>query len=503
MKILPLEIFYIYFSPYTSHAVEIDGMVYPTVEHAYQCQRYTDKKIINEIIEATSPVKAWEVSTKYKHLQIPEFKKEQYKLKIMKKLMKLKAKQHEEVKKALIDYGTSIGILAAQCVSEPMTQFVLNSKHRTGGQGGTKTNEIVRIQEILGAKDTDIMKNPQMLIMVKPEYENDRIKVQEIANHIEMIKFERFANNIGIFFEEYGNPIHPTYMNETAIIREIEKHNIGQKRPTDLAKWCIRFGIDKEELLLKSMKLETIITAIYKAHPELFIIYSPENSKNIFIRCYIRNSMVNQAYDYYDDIVLPLMEKIKNVIVRGISGLISTSVMDVIRNIKQPDGSIERKKVYGVFAVGTNLIEVLGNPYIDPYRTQSDSIIEIEKTFGLMAARSKIINELTNVMKSLNPVWSSIFADEMCYQSQVSSIQRTGLQTRENSNITLRLSFQTALAVITNASVFGNVDKLQGISSALVMGSTPQYGTLYNKISVNEDFIKDNVKQLQNVLDEL
>ena len=105
MKILPLEIFYIYFSPYTSHAVEIDGMVYPTVEHAYQCQRYTDKKIINEIIEATSPVKAWEVSTKYKHLQIPEFKKEQYKLKIMKKLMKLKAKQHEEVKKALIDSG--------------------------------------------------------------------------------------------------------------------------------------------------------------------------------------------------------------------------------------------------------------------------------------------------------------------------------------------------------------------------------------------------------------
>jgi ribA/ribD-fused uncharacterized protein len=101
-KILPLEIFYIYFSPYTSHAIEIDGIIYPTVEHAYQCQRYTDKKIIEEIRSAHSPVKAWEVSTKYKHLQIPEFKQDEYKRGVMKKLMKIKLEQHDEVRKALI-----------------------------------------------------------------------------------------------------------------------------------------------------------------------------------------------------------------------------------------------------------------------------------------------------------------------------------------------------------------------------------------------------------------
>ena len=106
-------------------------------------------------------------------------------------------------KKSLIDAGTSVGILAAQCISEPMTQYVLDSKHRTGGQGGTKTNAIVRIQEILGAKDTETMKNPHMLIMVKPEYENDKLKVQEIANHIEMIHFGRFVSNVRIFYESF------------------------------------------------------------------------------------------------------------------------------------------------------------------------------------------------------------------------------------------------------------------------------------------------------------
>lgn len=102
---LPLEIFYIYFSPYTAHAIEVDGVVFPTVEHAYQCQRYTDEKIIKEIIAARSPVKAWETSCKYKKFQIPEFKDENYKLKVMKSLMVLKAQQHEEIRKALLNSG--------------------------------------------------------------------------------------------------------------------------------------------------------------------------------------------------------------------------------------------------------------------------------------------------------------------------------------------------------------------------------------------------------------
>jgi N-glycosidase YbiA len=101
----PLEKFYIYLSPYTAHAIKIEGIVFSTLEHAYQCQRYKDLKIIEEIRKAHSPLKAWEVSTKYKHLQIPEFKSEEYKLEVMKRLMRLKAEQHEEIRKALIDSG--------------------------------------------------------------------------------------------------------------------------------------------------------------------------------------------------------------------------------------------------------------------------------------------------------------------------------------------------------------------------------------------------------------
>jgi len=98
-------IFAIYFSPYTAHAIEVDGTLHPTVEHAYQCARYDDEAIREEIRTARSPVKAWEASSKYKHLQKPEFKDPAHKRAVMKELMRTRALQHKEVKKALLETG--------------------------------------------------------------------------------------------------------------------------------------------------------------------------------------------------------------------------------------------------------------------------------------------------------------------------------------------------------------------------------------------------------------
>jgi predicted NAD-dependent protein-ADP-ribosyltransferase YbiA (DUF1768 family) len=103
MDRVPADIFAIYFSPYTAHAIEINGVVYPTVEHAYQCARYADPKIIAEILAARSPVKAWETSTKYKHLQIPDFRN--CRREVMKSLMRERTLQHKEVMDALLATG--------------------------------------------------------------------------------------------------------------------------------------------------------------------------------------------------------------------------------------------------------------------------------------------------------------------------------------------------------------------------------------------------------------
>ncbi len=101
MEKLSAEIFAIYFSGYTAHAIEYRGVVYPTVEHAYHCQRYTDTAIIEEIRNARSPFKAWEVSQKYKSQQLIDFNDR--KREIMKELCQAKLEQHEDVRQALLN----------------------------------------------------------------------------------------------------------------------------------------------------------------------------------------------------------------------------------------------------------------------------------------------------------------------------------------------------------------------------------------------------------------
>lgn len=98
---LPLEIFVTYFSAYSAHAVEYQGVVYPTVEHAYHCQRYDDPKITHEIRSARSPFKAWEISQKYKSQQRPDFIEK--KVSVMEALCRAKSEQHEDVRQALVE----------------------------------------------------------------------------------------------------------------------------------------------------------------------------------------------------------------------------------------------------------------------------------------------------------------------------------------------------------------------------------------------------------------
>jgi DNA-directed RNA polymerase II subunit RPB1 len=410
-------------------------------------------------------------------------------------------------KNSLVEYGASVGVIAAQCLSEPLTQYVLDSKHRGGGGGGTQTNVVDRIKEIFGMRDTDKMKNTSMLIMVKKEYERNKLKVQEIANHIEMMDFERFILSERIFFEEYANPIHPDFQSDKKMIDAFLKANLGLQINANLSKWCIRYELNREELILNTMKLDTIITKLRIKYPDMFIIYSPETAENLIVRCYIANSMIKiPAAGFTESVIFDLVKKINNTIIRGVKNITYAKVIPVAMSSIEEDGSISNSQVFGISTIGSNLEEVLEEPYVDKYRTQTDSIKEFEEMYGIEATREKIIREIRKTMNSdsVTRNHTSVFGDEMCYNNYSSSIQRTGLQTREASNVMLRLSFQSPIQVIENAAINGTIDTISGISAPLCVGESPSIGTCYNNVSINQEFVENYFKNLnKNIDDEL
>lgn len=408
-------------------------------------------------------------------------------------------------KNSLVEYGSTVGVLAAQCLSEPLVQYVLDSRHRSGGGGGTQTNVVERIKEILGTRDTEKMKNTSMLIMVKQEYEKNKLKVQEIANYIEMMDFERFIQSEQVFFENFARPVHPDFQDDKKIIDNFLKHNIGMSTSQNLTKWCIRYELNREELIINSMKLDTLITKLRIKYPDMFIIYSPENSSKIIVRCYIANSMIKvPTSGFTESLIFDLVKKINNTIIRGVKNITYAKVVPVAKSEVNPDGSISNSQVYAISTIGSNLEDVLENPYVDKYRTQTDSIKEFEDMYGIEATREKITREIRKNMNSDNVIreHTGIFSSEITYAGVSSSIQKTGLQLRELNNVTLRLSFQSPIQVLENAAVNGLVDSIAGVSAPLVLGTAPLIGTTFNNCSINEEFVENYFKNLSKDIDE-
>lgn len=403
---------------------------------------------------------------------------------------------------ALVDPGTAVGIIAAQSFSEPFTQYMLDAHHRSAS-GGTSNSAVSKSREILGAKAVEALAAPSMDIPLLPEVAYDKLKVQEIANNIEVMRLGQFVTVWRIFYEKFAEPVHPTYAHEAEWIRTFLRQNPALTVPGDLTRWCIHFTLNRTTMILKNMTLGLIVSRLRDAYPGIFVAYTPEHAEHVILRVYLRNIMSKNMSQTKD--IAPIAGTLLDTIIRGIHGIINANVVELPRHKVGPDGAVVREVgYYGIRTLGTNLVGVLQHPAVDAPKVITDAIQEIAKVFGIEAARMRIATELRNLMNlGINYRHFSIYADEMTWTGRVTSIEAGGLKARETSNILLRVGFSSPIATLEDASVRGSTDIVGGITAPFLIGSVPQIGTQYNKFHVNRDFIKANVMRPDDVLDSL
>lgn len=410
------------------------------------------------------------------------------------------------VQKSLIDYGTAAGVLAAQSLSEPMTQYIISSHHRSGVSGGAQdaqTDKLTRSHELMLAKITEKMKNPTMNLYVKEEYEDNSVKVNEIANHIENMRLYRFLDELQIFFEEYKNPVHPDYKHEVEMIDDFEKHNPNIVIPSDLTRWVIRIELNRLKMILKNMDLETIIFGIIKKFPKLFVVYNSENDDKIIIRCYIRNAHFKKSQAINQGDIESLKDTIINTVIRGVDNINIAVVKKGSKSYIDKDGSVKNKPIYTIRTNGTNLSAILENPYLDVDKCQTDSIKEIEEVYGIEAARHRLRVEMGKIIPGMQQAHYSIYCDEMCSTGKVTGISKTGLEKRESKNVLLRASYSFMNQVLKQAAVDSRKSDVYGMSAPLMLGRSPYVGSCYNSIAIDHEFVKGNVSSIEDIIDDL
>ena len=403
----------------------------------------------------------------------------------------------------LISYGKCIGIIASQCISEPMTQQILDS-HHSAGAGVGKKKDIERVKQILGVTEAKHPEDGSMTLHVLPEYRNNERQVREIANTIEMMKVGDFVDTSMIFFESFpkkddpnSGPVHPDYITEKGTILDFLRYNPVLKVPNDLTKWCFRIGLNKMSLIGKNMTIAHIYRKLHELYPKTYIVYTQDNAPELFLRIYLRSEMVR---DDNLNKMKALIRSMIDTVIRGVPGIRGARV-EKYKNHRYmtPEGGLKSVEGWYIQTIGSNLSDILDMPFFDHRLTQSDRIIETYSTFGLGAANAKLISELMFQIGGVGYRHYTIYADEMTFTGAVTSINRYGTANREMP-VMLRASDSSPMVAFKDAAIRGARDEIKGVSPALMMGKPPKIGDLYNPIIVDEAFIAEVAKEREDVM---
>src|SRR5262249_35693113 len=141
---------------------------------------------------------------------------------------------------------------------------------------------------------------------------------------------------------------------------------------------------------------------------------------------------------------------------------------------------IKNSEEYFIRAGGFNVVGACENEHADAKRVYTNNIKEIERVYGIEAARNAIVREIKDVM-DMQKLFVDIrhimlIADAMTYSGTVKAIGRHGLS-GEKVGVLGRAAFEETIKHLINASAFSEEEKLIGVTENIIVGQTVPVGT--------------------------
>lgn len=343
-----------------------------------------------------------------------------------KKLSQAKAKNiietvYQEYLTSIAEPGESVGIIAAESIGEPGTQMTLNTFHFAGVAEMNVTTGLPRLIEILDGRV------------------NIKTKMMEV--------YLKSPHNKGKDIEKIAAQIKETTLKEVITSLSI-----------NIAETSLVVTFDEESIKALNMIPATLVKLMEKSFKS-FTFKHEKGTATITIKAKGKEEGMGNLYK--------VKQKLKDVSISGIKGI--SQVLPV-----------KRGNELIIVTAGSNLKEIYKLDYVDETRTSSNDIFEIQQILGVEAARQAVVNEVFKVIdaQGLNVDKRHIMlvADTMCMSGMVMGINRYGI-VKEKPSVLARASFETPIRHIIQASMLGEVDKLQSVIENVMMNQYIPTGT--------------------------
>jgi DNA-directed RNA polymerase subunit A" len=334
----------------------------------------------------------------------------------VKKIAEACVKEFEETK---ADPGESVGLVSAESIGEPGTQMILRTFHFAGVAEMNVTSGLPRLIEILDGRKT--ISTQTMDIYLKDTKHRPE-EVAALAESIKMTTLRELVDEVSI----------------------------------DMLETLMTVTLRHDKMAVHSLKADKLVKVLDKTLKG----YSAKAEKeSLKIKPTAKDADVNSLYK--------LKEDLGSIFVAGIKGITQTL-------------PVKRGDEYVIMTAGTNLKDIMKLDWVDVTRTSTNDIIEIEKYFGIEAARQAVLDEVTKVINGqgieVDIRHLLLVSDAMTMSGRVLGINRYGI-VKEKPSVLARASFETPIRHVMNAAIAGEVDFLNSVIENVMINQPVPLGT--------------------------
>jgi DNA-directed RNA polymerase II subunit RPB1 len=389
--------------------------------------------------------------------------------------------------RAAANPGEMVGVLAAQSIGEPATQMTLNTFHFAGVSSKNVTLGVPRLKEILNVATN--IKTPSMTVYQQGMKTHDKEGAKTLRSLVEHTSLRSVTESTEIY---YDPDIQSTVIeNDRDMVESyfIIPEDVGDDAASQ-SKWLLRIVLSRPSLLDKGLTVQDVATRIKQAYPrDIAVIFSDNNADEQVIR-------IRQVQDYKDDddedveydVTLKKLEQhlLDTLTLRGVPGVERAFINEKSKVRVIEDGSLHTSKSdplckeWVLETSGSSLAAVLSIPGVDASRTYSNQFIEIFEVFGIEAARTAVLRELTQVLafdgSYVNHRHLALLVDVMTVRGYLTPVTRHGINRADNGAL-MRCSFEETVEILLEAAAFGELDDCRGVSENLILGQMAPAGT--------------------------
>jgi len=347
------------------------------------------------------------------------------------------------------------------------------------------TRGVPRLKELL--KVTQNPKAISLTIPLKAEYRGSKEKARAVIQDLELTLLKDITIKTAVYFDPKDTS---SVLEEDRDLLEFfhlyENEEMKEQEPWSA--WLLRFEMDRERMFRKNITMDDVAYVLRTRFGEsLNLIYSDYNSDKLIMRMRLpKNDMVSEM----DDMIA--LKKFQNrilngIVFRGVPGIKSMSFREDKDVMELVDGVYKPVLQYILDTDGSNFLQVMTHPYVDPQKLTSSHVHDIYEVLGIEATRATLLHEITTLFEEagVNNRHLGLLCDVMTRAGRLMSADRHGINKTDIGPLA-KASFEETERILLNAAVYGEMDPVTGVSANIMLGQPIRGGTGFFSVLFDE-----------------